>query len=238
MRINKFIANNSQYSRRHADKLILSGKILLNGKPHFELGSEIDPEKDTIEIVGTNTKISATQTKKVYIAFNKPQNIVTTREDELNRPTIMKILPPEFKNLKPAGRLDRDTEGLILLSNDGEFIYKQTHPKFNVVKEYNGIIKGALTPAEKRKLESGIIIDGKKTAPAKITITQKNNQKTFLKIEIHEGRKRQIRKMFDSVGHPVEYLQRIRIGCITLGDLEVGHFRYLTPREINGNQSY
>lgn len=228
MRINKFIASSTSFSRRKADELIMQGKIFLNGKRVQNLGINIDPLKDIIKISEKNIN---PKNKNIYLALNKPAGYVSTRSDELNRQTVMDLIPKNM-NLKPVGRLDLETEGLLLFSNDGEFINRFTHPKFECEKEYFVKIKGELTMAEKQKLESGIILDSKQTSKAKIVIIKSSEKETFLRIVIHEGRKRQIRKMFDYISHPVKYLQRIRIGKIQLGQLEKGKFRTLTQKEI------
>lgn len=228
MRINKFIASSTSFSRRKADELIMQGKIFLNGKRVQNLGIDIDPIKDIIKISEKNIN---PKNKNIYLALNKPAGYVSTRSDELNRQTVMDLIPKNM-NLKPAGRLDLETEGLLLFSNDGEFINRFTHPKFECEKEYFVKIKGELTMAEKQKLESGIILNSKQTSKAKIIIIKSSEKETFLRIIIHEGRKRQIRKMFDYISHPVKYLQRIRIGKIQLGQLEKGKFRTLTQKEI------
>lgn len=228
MRINKFIASSTSFSRRKADELIMQGKVFLNGKRVQNLGINIDPIKDIIKISEKNIN---PKNKNIYLALNKPAGYVSTRSDELNRQTVMDLIPKNM-NLKPVGRLDLETEGLLLFSNDGEFINRFTHPKFECEKEYFVKIKGELTIAEKQKLESGIVLDAKQTSKAKIVIIKSSEKETFLRIIIHEGRKRQIRKMFDYISHPVKYLQRIRIGKIQLGQLEKGKFRTLTQKEI------
>lgn len=228
MRINKFIAGSTSFSRRKADELIMQGKVFLNEKRVQNLGINIDPLKDIIKISEKNIN---PKNKNIYLALNKPAGYVSTRSDELNRQTVMDLIPKNM-NLKPVGRLDLETEGLLLFSNDGEFINRFTHPKFECEKEYFVKIKGELTMAEKQKLESGIIFDSKQTSKAKIVIIKSSKKETFLRIVIHEGRKRQIRKMFDYISHPVKYLQRIRIGKIQLGQLEKGKFRLLTQKEI------
>jgi len=229
MRINKFIAAYSEFSRRKADELIQKGHVLLNGKPVTTMGIDIDPDKDIIKI---DNKLISTKSEKIYLALYKPKGYITTRKDEKDRPTVMELLP-KIPNLKPVGRLDENSEGLLLVSNDGEFINHFTHPKFEREKEYITKIKGLLSPQDKQKVEAGIIIEGKKTYPSKIEIIEQSEDETFLRITIHEGRNRQIRKMFDSLNHPVKYLKRIRIGNITLGNLQKGAFRPLTKQEIN-----
>ena len=162
-RINKFIAENSETSRRKADEFIEQGKVKVNGKTIQQMGTKIDPEKDIVEVNGK--KIASNKHENLYIALHKPAGYITTRSDEFNRQTVMDLIPKE-RNLKAVGRLDKDTEGLLLFSNDGDFINKYTHPKFNCDKEYLAIIKGQLNNSEVRKLESGIMLEGKKTAPA------------------------------------------------------------------------
>ncbi|MFA5948390.1 MAG: pseudouridine synthase [Candidatus Gracilibacteria bacterium] len=223
MRINKFISSNSKYSRREADSLIKQGKVKLNGKP-INLGTQIDPDKDEISVNGE--KIVANEEKIVYIALNKPINFITTRKDEEGRRTIMELVP-DIKNLKPIGRLDRNTEGLLLLSNDGEYINKMTHPKYECEKEYKAVIYGNLTEEKRIQLEKGVIIEGKKTSPCIIKILERRPDETLLTITIHEGRNRQIRKMFDCISVPVKYLQRIRIGNIHLGNLQKGCYKII-----------
>lgn len=227
-RLNKFISENSEYSRRKADELIKHGEVFIN-KKQAKLGDKIDPEKDSIKVHG---KQISQENKKIYIALNKPKDYITTRKDEKNRQTVMDLVP-KIKNLKPVGRLDKETEGLLLLSNDGDFIHKLTHPSFECEKEYKVTIKGVLTRRQRQKLESGIVISGKKTHPSKISILTASKTETILTIKIHEGRNRQIRKMFAQIQCPVKYLTRLRIGRVTLSNLKKGSYRELTPSEIN-----
>lgn len=229
MRINKYIAENTNLSRRKADEYIKTGKVFLNGKIIKELGIQIDPEKDIIKI---NEKKISKSNNKIYLALNKPRGYITTRHDEFGRKTVMSLVP-EISNLKPIGRLDYETEGLLLFSNDGDFINHCTHPKFLQKKVYFGEIEGALTNSEKKLLEDGIILEGRKTSKAEINIIGTRQKQTTLKITIHEGRNRQIRKMFALISHPVKYLKRMEIGKVRLGDLKTGVCRNLTKEEIN-----
>lgn len=228
MRLNKFIATNSKYSRRKADELITLKQVTINGKT-ANLGSQVDPENDAVKVNGKQITSSKT---KVYYALHKPKGYITTRSDEHDRKTVMDLMP-KIPNLKPVGRLDMETEGLLLLSNDGEFINKITHPKYECEKEYFVIIKGTLTEAEQKKLRNGIRIDGKKTSPAKLSIIKEDESTTTLTLKIHEGRNRQIRKMFAQIKHYVKYLQRTAIGKIKLGNLKKGAYRKLTTNEAN-----
>ncbi len=231
MRINKFIALHSKYSRRKADELIEQGAVTINSGPPIKVGIDIDPLIDIIKINGKPLIINK---KKTYIALNKPAGYITTRKDERDRKTVMDLCP-NIESLKPVGRLDKDTEGLLLLSNDGHFINRLTHPKFECQKEYYAVVEGNLSKKYRQMLEEGIVIEGKKTAPAKIRVMNAGKLETTLTITIKEGRKRQIRKMFDLVVHSVKYLRRVRIGSIQLGDLKVGETRNLTKEEIDVN---
>jgi 23S rRNA pseudouridine2605 synthase len=231
MRLNKFISSNSEFSRRKADELIEAGKVFINDEEVQEHGVQVDPDKDIVRI--NNTELSS-NTEKVYIALNKLADYITTRSDDFKRKTVMDLVP-KIPNLKPVGRLDKGTEGLLLFSNDGEFINKYTHPKFECEKEYFVKAAGLLTDSIKYKLENGVVIEGKKTSRARIRIIKKAKNQTTLTITIHEGRNRQIRKMFASVNSDVKYLQRVRIGKISLGHLKKGKFRKLTIQEINAN---
>lgn len=227
-RLNKFIANNTDISRRKADEMISKGEIKINNKLVEELGTMVDEEKDRITVNGRPLIINR---DKIYIALNKPAGYITTRDDEMQRKTVMDLVPKN-KNLKPVGRLDKETEGLLILTNDGNLIYKYTHPKFHCEKEYKVLVKGELNTRNKEKLERGVVIEGKKTAPCRIQISKSSETATELKITIYEGRKRQIRKMFAEISHPVKYLQRIRIGKINLGFLKKGEFRLLNKNEL------
>lgn len=229
MRLNKFIANNSKYSRRKADELIENGLVTLNNETVTKHGIDVDENTAKVVVEGKEIKI---QNQNTYIALHKPSDYITSRSDEFNRKTVMSLVP-HIENLKPIGRLDKDTEGLLLLSNDGEFINKFTHPKFNCDKEYQVIIDGKLEPSEIKKVEQGIIIDSKKTSESKIKILNIDKDQTTLTITIHEGRNRQVRKMFAAINHSVKYLKRIRIAHIHLSTLEKGKYRELTNTEIN-----
>ncbi|PKL37111.1 pseudouridine synthase [Candidatus Peregrinibacteria bacterium HGW-Peregrinibacteria-1] len=234
IRLNKFIANNSTYSRRQVDTMLAAGEIKVNNETITELGTQIDPETDQITI--NDTPLAPTQ-EYTYIALHKPSGYITTRKDELDRPTILDLLPPELHHLKPVGRLDNETEGLLIMTDDGEYINKVTHPKYQHSKTYLAIINAPISPEEIETLTQGIEIEpGTLTSPAKIRIN-KMDRKTFLEITIYEGRNRQIRKMFQKIYKRVVYLKRIRSGNINLGNLPVGKFRYLTKTEINDHKS-
>jgi len=229
MRLQKFIAANSGYSRRKAEDLISNCEVKINGKTQNKLGIIINPEKDKIQVKGVLIKPN---TKKIYIALNKPAGYTSTKKDSHAEKTVMDLIP--FPNINPVGRLDKDTTGLLLLSNDGDFAYKITHPKFEHEKEYIVHLQNNLQLKDKNILEQGVILNGKKTSKCKIKKGKSIKPNDFVcNIIIHEGRKRQIRRMFEEVGNKVIYLKRIRIGKINLGNLEEGKFRILKPEEIN-----
>lgn len=218
---------NSEFSRRKAESLILQGKVTVNGKTIDKMGTQVDPAKDIVEIEGKPLKKSE---EKLYLMLNKPAGFTCTRAHFYNEKSVMELI--KYKNVYPVGRLDKDTRGLLLLTNDGDFAYKLTHPKFEHEKEYNVIVKKHLSPKQKQILEKGVMIDFKKTAPCKITDIHRSKNFTSLKIIIHEGRKRQIRRMFEKIENPVIELKRIRISKILLGDLHEGKVRFLTKEEI------
>lgn len=205
------------------------GRIFINGEKITKPGTLIDPLKDVVEI---NGKKIIPETKKIYLAMNKPAGYVTTRAHFAGEKSVMSLL--SIKNVYPAGRLDKDTEGLLIFTNDGEFANKITHPRFEHDKEYIVHIDLPLTREKESRIQNGIILDNKKTAPCVIKDIKKEPVSGFsLHIIIAEGRKRQIKRMFDYVGCSVIYLKRIRIGKIRLGNLKSGQVRSLTEEEIN-----
>ncbi len=229
IRLNKFIALSGLTSRRKADALIEEGRVEVNGKVVTKLGTLVDPYKDKVRVDG---RIVAPPKKDVYLAFNKPKGYVTTMDDELGRKSIATLFYNFPVRIFPVGRLDMDTEGLIFLTNDGEFSYIVTHPKFNIEKEYNVWAEGKVTEEDLKKLKKGVFIDGKIVRPKIVEILKHDRKNTMIKVIITEGRKREIRRMFHHIGHKVERLVRIRIGPVKLGDLRSGKYRDLTPSEV------
>lgn len=230
VRINKFMARSGETSRRGADKLIAQGRVTVNGQIVQELGLKIDDMGDKVEIDG---KIIQPYKKPDYILLNKPLGYLVTRKDPYSRETVMKLLPADKSYLFPVGRLDFDSEGLLLLTNDGELAHRLMHPSFKVKKEYLVRVKDRPDAAEIKKLERGVYLDNKKTAPSKIKLLRENQKTTIFSIEIHEGRKREIRRMFKTVGHPVLLLKRIKFAGLTIGKLKSGRWRHLAPPEID-----
>ena len=230
MRLNKFLAQAGIASRRGADKLICEGRVSVNGRQVEDLGLKIDAEKDIVEVDGRRVKRIESPS---YIMLNKPPGIIVSLKDNFGRPTVMDLLPSLKKRVFPVGRLDYNSQGLLLLTNDGQLAYRLTHPRFKIKKVYLVRIRGELEPKKISRLEKGIILDGKKTAPARIKIIKSTSKGVYLSIEIYEGRKREIRKMLEAVGCSVVYLQRIKFGPLNLGNLKKGQWRYLTSREIS-----
>lgn len=230
-RLQKFIANQGICSRRKAEEYITSGRIKVNGNIIMELGTKIDPNKDIVEVDGK--KISNIAGKKVYILLNKPIGYVTTTRDQFNRNTVLDLVNVKEKVL-PVGRLDMYTSGAIILSNDGDFIYKITHPKYEVEKTYNVTLKGQVTDEEIEQLRNGVQIENYVTGKAKVKILRIDKEKDLSRVEIiiHEGKNREVRKMCEAIGRKVLALHRTKIGNISVKDLRLGTWRYLRPNEI------
>ncbi len=224
-RLQKFMSAAGVASRRHAEEMILAGKVRVNGKVVKELGTKIDPAKDKIQVNGKNVFAPTTH---IYLAMNKPKRCMTTRDDPRARKTVFDFLDPALKNkVWPIGRLDFNTEGLLLFTNDGDLTQKLTHPSFEHDKEYEVQLDKELSSGRIEKIETGMDIDGKKTAPAKLRV-----QGTTVYLTIHEGMNRQVRKMFGELGYSVRNLKRIRIGNLKLGDLASGKTKSFDPKEV------
>ncbi|MCS6862755.1 MAG: rRNA pseudouridine synthase, partial [Abditibacteriales bacterium] len=187
------------------------------------------PQTSLIEVDG---KRVTTGVARMCLLLNKPRGCVTTRRDPQGRPTVMDWLPPEYQHLHPVGRLDFDTEGLLLLTNDGALTNALTHPRHAVPKTYRAWVRGRIRRDALRRLERGVVLDDGPTAPARVRMISQNEHVSVIEIEIHEGRKRQVRRMCAAVGHPVLALRRVRLGDVTLGNLKPGEYRRLTEEEI------
>ena len=234
-RLQKYLANAGIASRRKCEELILEGKIKINGKVVTELGTKINPEKDKIEY---NNKIIKQENEKVYILLNKPIGFVTTTKDQFNRSTVLDLVKGIKERIVPVGRLDMYTSGALILSNDGEFINKVTHPSKEKKKTYNVTINGKISKDEVEQLENGVkIIDNGKeytTQKAKVKILKIDEEKNLSRIQItiHEGKNREVRKMCNSIDKKVLALHRSKIEAISVNNLELGKWRYLTEKEI------
>lgn len=231
MRINKYIASCGVASRRKAEELIISGRVTINGELITELSTTVDETKDIVEVDGVPIN---QEEKKVYILLNKPEGYITTVKDQFDRPSVLDILKDVEERVYPVGRLDYETSGLLILTNDGDLTYKLTHPKHEVEKTYLAMVNGIISPEEKRRFENGLQIEDYTTAKAKLKIVKADEEKNYsvCKITIHEGRNRQVRKMCKAIGHPVRNLRRIQMGRINIRDLEVGEYRNLTEDEV------
>lgn len=232
MRINKYIASCGVASRRKAEELILNKKVKVNGKLIEELSFQVDEQIDRVEVDGV--KISLDE-NLVYILLNKPEGYITTVKDQFDRKSVIDLLIDIKERVFPVGRLDYETSGLLLLTNDGDLTYKLTHPKHEIDKTYIAMVKGQLSEEEIKNFKSGLYIEDYKTAPANIKIVyyDKNRDISKLEIKIHEGKNRQVRKMCKAINHPVLRLKRVAMGKITLNGCKLGEYRYLTEEEIN-----
>ncbi|MCR8744642.1 pseudouridine synthase [Romboutsia lituseburensis] len=231
MRINKYIASCGVASRRKAEEIILQGRVKVNGETVEELSFSVDENNDIVEI--DNEQIGLDE-KKVYIVLNKPEGYITTVKDQFDRPSVLDLVKDIKERIYPIGRLDYETSGLLILTNDGDLTYTLTHPKHEVDKTYMAIVKGIPTSEQMNEFESGLYIEDYKTAPAKIKIVKKDEEKNYAicQIKIHEGRNRQVRKMCRVINHPVMRLRRVAMGKITLKETEIGKYRHLTDEEI------
>lgn len=227
-RLQKYLARAGIASRRRAEELIELGAVLVNGQP-VPVGTQIDPAVDVVTFRG---RLVQPEQEKLYLMLNKPTDVVTTASDPQGRRTVLDLLPPHRQRVYPVGRLDRDSSGLLLLTNDGDFAYALTHPKFKVEKVYQAQVRGVPTPESLQQLRAGVQLDDGPTAPAKVTLLAQQSGGALLELVIHEGRKRQVRRMCAVVGHPVLSLQRIRFGNLGLGGLAVGQVRQLTEAEV------
>lgn len=232
MRLQKFLANSGIASRRKCEELIVEGKVSVNGKVVTELGTKVTPGMDEVHVEGVEAKLE--EEKKVYILLNKPVGYVSTVSDDRGKPTVMELLGDVKEKVVPVGRLDMFTSGLLLFSNDGDFVYKVTHPKHETTKTY--IVKTRGLPSERdlEKLRNGVKIEDYITSPARVELLlkDKTNDIARILIEIHEGRNRQVRKMCEAIGLSVIALKREGVGGLTCEGVERGKWRYLTDDEV------
>lgn len=231
MRLEKYIATSGIASRRAVKKSIRAGLVTVNGETIFVPGHPIDVETDTVAFDGKPVK---PLTEHLYLMLNKPPGYVTTRRDERGRPTVMNLVADLPDSIYPVGRLDLETAGLLLFTNDGDFAYRLLHPSHEIKKIYLAWVKGIPNDTTVQRLRQGVTIPSGKTAPAKVKRlkTSQDETSTQLEVAIHEGKKRQVRLMFKAVGHPVIRLKRTRIGNLRLGNLPQGQYRFLTASEV------
>ena len=229
IRLQKVIAAAGLASRRQAEEMIADGRVEVNGHLVTELGTRVDPAEDVIRVDGSRIP---PQRHHVYLALNKPRGVVSTMEDPQGRPTLKEYLPRKAGRLFHVGRLDIDTEGLIILTNDGDFAQRLSHPSFEIDKVYMAEVEGSMDNTDLRKLEKGIHLEDGFIKPDKVKLVSRTPTKTLLEITLHSGRNRVVRRMLEAVGYPVQRLARLRVGPIRLGNLPSGQTRELTSQEI------
>ena len=228
MRLNKFLSKAGVASRRHSDQLIKDGKIFVNGENVLELGLDINPKKDVVIFEGKQLKLPS---NFVYYKFNKPKGYVCSASDEKGRKTIFDLINVE-ERIFYIGRLDYDTEGLLLLTNDGDFANKISHPSFHIEKEYRVTVEGEMLESELAVLRRGVVVNGERMPSAKVKWLGFEKGFTKLSVVIDEGQNRQIRRMFEAIGKTIKLLKRVRIGRITLGGLKRGEIKELKSEEV------
>jgi 23S rRNA pseudouridine2605 synthase len=230
VRLQKAIADSGLVSRRKAEELIAQGRVTVNGRVVHKLGTKVNPATDHIKVDGRHLKPAPPQT---FLMLNKPRNVMSTMSDPGGRVTIGDLLTGVRVRVFPVGRLDFDSEGLVLLTNDGTLAQRLLHPRYHVPKTYLAKVKGMLDEEDLRALEKGVMLDDRRTGPVVVKKVGKAIENSWLEITIYEGRKHQVKRMLEAVGHPVLKLKRVRFGPLRLGDLPAGHYRYLTDREAN-----
>lgn len=228
MRLNKYIAHSGLTSRRKADDLVKKGNVKINGVIMYEPGYDVK----SADVVDVNGTVIQNEEKLEYVLLNKPVGYITSVEDDKGRPVAGDLVTDTTVRLFPVGRLDYNTSGLLLLTNDGDLAYRLTHPKHQVTKTYRALVAGVLTRGEIAALSRGVDIGGFVTSPAEVTVIKQAKHSTLVEIRIHEGKNRQVRRMFAAVGHNVQELHRIAIGNLQLGRTKEGHYRKLKREEI------
>ena len=232
-RLQKLIATAGIASRRHAEELITAGRVTVNGEVIKELGTKADPERDHIKVNGKLINPQLKARDKVYVLLNKPRGYLSSVSDPDGRPLVTELLPPNLGRLYPVGRLDFNTEGLLLLTNDGDLTNHVTSARNRVEKVYEVKVKGVPTEGAIQRLRRGVTLeDGTRTAPAKIKELSETESNAWYEVLLHQGRNQQVRRMFELIGHSVLKLRRVRIGFLTDENLKPGHWRFLAPAEV------
>jgi 23S rRNA pseudouridine2605 synthase len=229
MRLNKYIAQSGVASRRKADELTANGNVKVNGVVVSEMGYDVK-ENDVVEVNGT---VIHPESKKIYIVLNKPRGCITSTSDEQGRRTVMDLITDIPERIFPVGRLDYNTTGVLIMTNDGDLANTLAHPEHEVDKTYRAKVAGILSKGKVAALEKGVDIGGYVTAPAQVNVIKQTAKSAIVDISIHEGKNRQVRKMFKAVGCPVQELDRISIGNVYKARLKEGHYRKLTREEID-----
>jgi len=229
VRLNKFLSRAGIASRREADRLIGQGRVSVNGRA-AELGVRVDEARDRVAVNGRPVQANP---RTVHILLNKPAGYLVTMKDPQGRPTIRKLLSGLPPGVVPVGRLDFDSEGLLLLTNDGELAFRLTHPRYEIAKTYQVSVEGEVTPETLARLRRGVMIDGMNAAPDAAVVLEAGPQRSRLRVELHEGRKREVRRMLEAVGHRVLKLKRTSFGALTVKGVPPGGWRPLTGREVS-----
>jgi len=228
-RLQKVLAQAGVASRRKCEEIIVDGKVRVNGVVVTELGTKVDPERDRIEVDGYGAVQSE---QKVYYMLNKPRGVVTTASDPQGRKTVIELIEGVTERIYPVGRLDLDTAGLLLLTNDGALANGLMHPRHEIDKTYRAWVKGKVRSETLKQLAEGVELDDGPTAPAKVKLIEHGEGESFIEMTIHEGRNRQVRRMCEAVGHPVKSLMRVQYAFLKLARLRYGEYRELTPQEV------
>jgi len=228
IRIQKYLSRAGVASRREAERLILQGRIRVNGEVVLTLGSKILPGEDRVEVDGKT--VGGTRAR--WVLFHKPPGVVTTRSDPQGRPTVYGLLPEDMGELRYVGRLDLPTEGLLLLTNEGDILHRLTHPSYEVEREYQGWVKGVPTGDTLRRLQEGVELEDGPARATRVKVLRPVRGGVVLALVLQEGRKREVRRLLEAVGHPVTRLLRVRFGPVRLGELPSGEWRELTEQEI------
>ena len=228
VRLQKFLADAGVASRRASEQFILDGRVTINGQPVRLLGSKVDPERDQVQVDGKPIRVH----KKLYVALHKPRGCVCSKKDEQNRPTVYDLLPKEWQIVNSVGRLDYASEGLLFLTNDGEFALRLTHPRYGVLKRYVTTVEGRVEEDLLSRLKDGVWHDGEKLKAQRAWLVSASKTQSVVELELAEGKNREVRRMFESQGLTVRRLVRTQIGKIKLGELKPGRWRTLTQSEI------
>jgi 23S rRNA pseudouridine2605 synthase len=230
-RLQKALARAGVASRRHSEELILAGRVAVNGEIITTLGTRVDPDQDSVSVDG---QVIAMEPAKRYYMLHKPNGTITSVTDPYDRRTVLDLLDVDLDGLFPVGRLDQDTEGLLLITNDGELAFRLTHPRFTIPKTYLAHVRGTPDEDDLARLRRGVRLEDGITGPAEVSVVDAPRDMATIRLTIAEGRKREVRRMLNKVGHPVIRLQRLELGPLKLGALPVGQYRPLTEDEVTG----
>lgn len=228
VRLHKFLADAGVASRRASERIILEGRVTVNGQLVRELGTQVDPRRDQVSLDGKPIR----ERRKIYAALHKPSGVVCSRADERGRPTIYQLLPPDWRHLHSVGRLDYGTEGLLFLTNDGAFSLHLTHPRYGVTKKYRATVEGRVTPETLQCFTRGVWHRGEKLKADRVHLVSASHSQSVVDLDLSEGKNREVRRLFESQGLTLRRLQRLQVGKIKLGELPVGKWRTLTEPEI------